>query len=718
MEFDVKMEPQKSILKRTTSYEEMAKIIASHLMESRGPAVQPYWQPYMIQEGIDLNGDCKNLDANTFYCQSKQGDVIYAAGDLVLSKDYNVWINVIGMVKVYLDGECLFSSWEEAEQSVKNNTFISIPIWLKGEQRHRLVIKAVCTVEGFGFTLNVSAEHSVGRWAKNHEIMVKLLYPTPGFQREEGLAISKLYTNHIDPKSAYEKEYELDNIDYVYPKRQKEGTVIDFTKLYYEGNTAFAYSVAKYDTAVRIKVYSPTKILINGKKDKVLNDEEQTVVQLKRGDKLLLKSVRGTESWGLDISDAEGIGLPFLETDRWEDFKVALCGPFFQKGLEVKLPPEYAENIFKPFPDGNGGQVFWRLQNAHLRANLDSGFFGMWHYPVMLGFLGILRCGELFDQPEYVNYFMNQINLMVNWGEYAMYDYKTYGQSLFLRNIGTEGVLDDIGTMGMNLIEAYRVSGNEQYLSFIRLLQWNIYHKVPRLEDGTFRRTYRKSMWADDFYMSSSFLAPLYGQFRDSESLKEFICQLRGNLKRLYMPDKKIFSHIYFWEEGVNNNIPWGRGNGWIAFALSEMLLRLSEENLECKEINKAFCEFCEGLVKLQDECGMWHQVLDREESYLETSCTVMFTLAFYRGVRNGWFKDSALAEKIEQAANKGLKAILDRCLEENGTIYGVCRGSGCSKDPVYYYNLSTIKDDNHGAGVVLMLLCELAEEQSMARRS
>lgn len=194
----------------------------------------------------------------------------------------------------------------------------------------------------------------------------------------------------------------------------------------------------------------------------------------------------------------------------------------------------------------------------------------------------------------------------------------------------------------------------------------------------------------------------LYSQLGDEDSLQDILCQLQGFVKRLYLPAEKIFSHIYFWDKEVRNEIPWGRGNGWVALTISEMLMAIPDENPVHSQIRQVFCEFCEGLAALQDECGMWHQVLNRPESYLESSCTAMFALAFYRGVRYGWLPKSFL-----EYADKGLHAILERCVDEDGVLHGVCMGSSCSMDVQYYFDLTTVKDDNHGTGVVLMLLCE-----------
>ena len=376
--------------------------------------------------------------------------------------------------------------------------------------------------------------------------------------------------------------------------------------------------------------------------------------------------------------------------------------------MEIKLPPEYTENLLQPFPDGRGGRVFWRFQHSYLRAYIDSCFSGQWYYATMLSYKGIRCCGETFDVPEYIDYFLENERLLADWSEYAMYDVETFGFTSFMDGVTSGGVLDHIGTIGVNFIEAYVMTGDKRYLPLIRLLQQRIRHEVPRFEDGTFRRNVRKTMWADDFYMSGSFLAQLYSQFNDEYSLEDILCQLRGFVKRLYMPAEKIFSHIFFWEKEEKNMIPWGRGNGWIAFSMSEMLLRIPAEHPAHKELCKVFCEFCDGLADVQDACGMWHQVLNRPESYEETSCTAMFTLAFYRAIRNGWLRDEKQIARIRKCADKGLQAIFEKCVNSDGVVFGVCMGSSCSMDPTYYFKLPTIKDDNHGTGVVLMLLCEV----------
>jgi len=103
----------------------------------------------------------------------------------------------------------------------------------------------------------------------------------------------------------------------------------------------------------------------------------------------------------------------------------------------------------------------------------------------------------------------------------------------------------------------------------------------------------------------------------------------------------------------------------------------------------------------MQDEQGMWHQVLNDPESYAESSCTSMFICAFARGVRFGWLPD---AGKYAEASLRGWNGLTRRSIDADGNIYGICRGSGHSFTPRYYkYDLGWILNDTHGIGILLL---------------
>lgn len=105
--------------------------------------------------------------------------------------------------------------------------------------------------------------------------------------------------------------------------------------------------------------------------------------------------------------------------------------------------------------------------------------------------------------------------------------------------------------------------------------------------------------------------------------------------------------------------------------------------------------------MALQGKNGLWHQVLDRPDSYEETSCTSMFVYAFARGIRQGWLKGE---DAYIQAVRRGWEGLTRISIDNKGNIYGVYRGSGYSFSPLYYKDeLGWILNDTHGTGIVML---------------
>ncbi len=699
---NVKMNAEDTILKTAVSCKDIATTVLSHLLETR-PVKSPMWNPYIYMEEISYGKKRKHdiyFDMKKIYPESKAGDVAYVSGNISIEKDYTVWINVTGLVSVFLDGKCLFSSFEDAKNCAESKKYVSLPVFLKKGGKNNLVIKYVFNDINDGFWLNISPPSCASLWANFYLVMVRMNLPVEGLNKEEGLAVSPLYTGFASLEDAYHSKCDFeDKPVYNFPKVVKEKDLIDFSAMYQEGEYAVAYTFAENDGYIMISATSDTDVYMNNNELCKLSSGDEKLIEIKKNDKILLKSRKQVAGWGFRIKDCKGIGLPMLETDRKEEFLFMYCGPFYTDAIV-----EIDDKRITPFVNEKGETVFWRFQNARLRACIDSSFFGHWYYATMLCMYGMQYAGNALGERAYPEYFIENMSFLADWYDYARYDFAEYNFSNFMSGASSEGLLDYNGTMGVNFIEAYKTTGDKKYLELIDKLYDNVKTKISRFDDDTFCRKESKTMWADDFFMSCPFLIRLYKEFGKTECLDEIITQIRGFKKRLYMEEKKIFSHIFFLDTGLKNCIPWGRGNGWIALSLSEILLTVNDEKGDKFEVlRSAFSEFCEGLESFQDDEGMWHQVLDKDESYQEASCTAMFTLAMYRGVKNGWIDKKYLAN-----VKRGLKALLAKCVDKEGIFYNVCMGSSCSMDVSYYLRLGTVKDDNHGTGVLLMLLGDI----------
>ena len=56
------------------------------------------------------------------------------------------------------------------------------------------------------------------------------------------------------------------------------------------------------------------------------------------------------------------------------------------------------------------------------------------------------------------------------------------------------------------------------------------------------------------------------------------------------------------------------------------------------------------GLIKHQDETGMWHQVIDDPYLFLESSGTGIITYAIATGVEQGWLPETTYRDVAERA--------------------------------------------------------------------
>ena len=660
---------------------EAMKIIADQLLELR-PAQEPVLRPYRRSEIYqDLNIAYINL--KKLYPEAKAGNVVYVCAILDASHESDGALEVAaigGKATVCLNGEQLVMD-KELERRYATH-------FVKGPN-NKLTIKMECSGED-EFELRLAPTSAFHRyWAKWYILNVQVKSPIDAFAGEAGVGISRLYENGD----------EVFDGSFVYPVPTVHTNKIDFNKVYPEakGRIAYALTYATADTELELSTPCVAKAFVNG------SPVECGKLVLAEGDEVLLKLLRSDE-WCFTY-DGEGIGLPMVESKRGVNDKWLLLASFSESGnMDCRYGPELEISFNKPYLDLSGDFTFWRLngENDYVRAYLQTCCYGQWFYPLMVATHGLLRAGEALNVPEYKEYFLGSSNIMTKYFDFATYEMLTFGRANFLEAGTTTANLDQLGSMGRNLCEYYKINPSSELLHVIEVLAESARVKIPRFEDGTYHRPY--DMWADDMFMSCPFLVRLGKIKRNDYYYEEVIRQFRGFNKRLWMADEQIMSHIFFLDDNKPNNIPWGRGNGWVYVSLSDALENIPE-GFEGREFLMDFYHsFTEGLARLQDADGLWHQVLNRHDSYQETSCTGMFMLGMCRGIKNGWLDRETYMPYVMRAYN----GLLDKKVSATGNVYDVCRGSSNSKDVEYYMNLAAIDNDDHGTGVILTAISEM----------
>ena len=243
----------------------------------------------------------------------------------------------------------------------------------------------------------------------------------------------------------------------------------------------------------------------------------------------------------------------------------------------------------------------------------------------------------------------------------------------------------DLNVYGILPLELYMQTGNETFFKQgIELadIQWQ-----DPLPDGLTKQT---RYWVDDVWMVGSLQIQAYRATGNPVYLERAALQLDAYVQRLQQPNGLFF-------HGENAPFFWGRGNGWVAAGLAELLSELPEDNVHYAPILAGYKKMMNAALGYQSEDGMWRQLIDNEESWKETSVTAMFGYAMTVGVREGLLPKSNFAPAYEKAW-----LALVEYINEEGKVAEVCVGTGKSDDIEHYLSRPRITGDFHGQAPVL----------------
>ncbi len=325
-------------------------------------------------------------------------------------------------------------------------------------------------------------------------------------------------------------------------------------------------------------------------------------------------------------------------------------------------------------------------------------------YPMGVVYSGMLNAAEATADSSFTDFDAKQFNVFAD----AIAKVDLAHASHHRGNITAllfPKALDDCGAIGAAMIKARRAGiGPDLKLPIDRIADY-IHHRQLRLDDGTLARDrpFADSVWADDAYMSIPFLAQMGALTNNREYFDDAAAQMLHFEHYLFVPSVGLFSH--HWNAGNPDNQPryfWGRANGWCFMAMTELLEVLPADQAQRGNILQLFRQQAQALASLQGGDGLWHQMLDRPDSYTETSCSAMFVFGLARGVNRGWL-DAMAYGPVAQAGWNALSTRID----DAGHVTGTCIGTGYGDDYVFYYHRPAT-DDYHGYGPVLLAGAEM----------
>jgi len=255
----------------------------------------------------------------------------------------------------------------------------------------------------------------------------------------------------------------------------------------------------------------------------------------------------------------------------------------------------------------------------------------------------------------------------------------------------------DLTVFGAVPLELYMQTKDERYLKlgkYIADKQWAA-PEGPRVKPESYHyynkgMTWQTRMWIDDMFMITAVQAQAYRATGDTIYINRAAREMVLYLDTL-QKENGLFYHA--------PDVPffWGRGDGWMAVGMSELLRSLPKTNPNYDRIMKGYKLMMASLLKYQGEDGMWHQLIDDPASWAETSCTGMFTFAFITGVKNGWLDKKTFAPAARKAWLK-----LITYINENADITEVCEGTNKRNERQYYLDRKRNVGDLHGQAPVL----------------
>lgn len=202
--------------------------------------------------------------------------------------------------------------------------------------------------------------------------------------------------------------------------------------------------------------------------------------------------------------------------------------------------------------------------------------------------------------------------------------------------------------------------------------------------------SFETRMWIDDMYMITALQTQAYITTGKKVYLNRAAKEMVHYLDSLQQPNG-LFYHA--------PDVPyyWGRGNGWMAVGMTEVLKVLPKNHPDRAAILAGYHKMMRSLLKFQDAKGVWHQLIDDPKAWEETSSTGMFTYAFITGVKEGWL-DKDIYGPAARKAWLGLISFIN----DNNDITNVCEGTNKKNSHQYYLDRKQNTGDLHGQAPLL----------------
>ncbi|MEP7705427.1 glycoside hydrolase family 88 protein [Paraglaciecola sp. 25GB23A] len=280
---------------------------------------------------------------------------------------------------------------------------------------------------------------------------------------------------------------------------------------------------------------------------------------------------------------------------------------------------------------------------------------------------------------------------------------------------------------GRAVLRLYQLTGYEKYKKAADILR-NQLASQPKTSEGAFwhKQKYSNQLWLDGVYMGMPFLAEYSALFEKGHSFEEVINEFK--LTRKYLRDPKTGLYYHAWDEskqqswadpktGLSSHF-WGRGVGWLALALVDVLDYIPPENPQQRQVLlDMVSELANTLIEYQDPAThTWWQVMDKPMAtgnYRESSASAMFTYFFAKAVNQGYlpssYKDVA-TQAYQGLLTEFMLVHADGSVSMTNQCYVAGLGFGRDGSYQYYMSEPVVKNDIKGNFAFILAGIQIAK--------
>ncbi|HEU5168674.1 MAG TPA: glycoside hydrolase family 88 protein [Chitinophagaceae bacterium] len=340
---------------------------------------------------------------------------------------------------------------------------------------------------------------------------------------------------------------------------------------------------------------------------------------------------------------------------------------------------------------------------------LKAGDFRLTSYEWGVTYSALQRAAATTGDKKYADYVKTRFDFLSKWVAAVKQKFPLeYIQSKRLFNQPIDPhALDDAGAVCASMIKAQRSGLSNNLRPMIDNYINYVFTKEYRLKDGTIARNrpQKNTLWLDDMYMAVPAIAQMGKLTGEKKYFDDAVNQVKLYAQRMFNKEKGLYMHGWVESMGTHPEFRWARANGWALMAKVELLDVLPENHSGRNFVLQQLKAHVKGLASYQSGTGFWHQLLDREDSYLETSATAIYAYCIAHACNKGWLDPMIYGPMSILAWNAVSTKVNDK-----GQVEGTCVGTGMAFDPAFYYYRPVNVFAAHGYGPVLLAGAEMIQ--------